>query len=50
MQPYREKNIESDVLEEKITGYWGEMFEKNTTSNEMFCRQITSCISMIYIQ
>ena len=34
MQPYREKkNIESDVLVGKITGYWREMFEKNKTSN-----------------
>ena len=43
-------NIEPDVLVGKITGYWEEMFEKNKTSNETSCKQITSCIGMVYIQ
>ena len=49
IQPYGKENIEPDVLIEKITGYWGEMFEKNKTSSEMSRKQITSYIGIVYI-
>ena len=49
IQPYREENIKPDVLVGKITDYWREMFEKNKTSNDMSCKQTTSCIGMVYI-
>ena len=49
MQPHGKENIKPDILVGKITGYWGEMFEKHKTSNEMSCKQITSCIGMVYM-